>query len=220
MLKKINNKTIFILLSIFLLFGYIFYIQQADQVKGVGITSFGGEIKTTVDCSGLAGCIPDSPDFAICLVPHCILGQNFVIQFFNNTVVQEKDGFDVMLDTILEPPEKANCYPQMCAQLSIPVGGTPDLCAIFCAANTAAQSSNESYVGQQVKVIKEAIQVANPGIAWVNNPMTIFPVCNATNPYPLMKYILGDAMGMGFYTVNPGNEIGDNCAGHYYPAGL
>ena len=135
-----------------------------------------------------------------------------------NPNMSSKDRFDLMLDTILEPQEKANCYPQLCLQIGIPYPTSPiDVCAAFCAINTAAQSQNKSYVGLQTEMIKKTIQVPTPGIAWINQPMTIMPPCNATTPIPLKKYILGSCIGQGFFTCNPGDELADNCAGRYYP---
>jgi len=221
MIIKYKKITVVLVLICFIVnfTGFVPETNSAIIPAGMGTikSSFGGKITQTIDCSTPTCCAPTAPEFPICLVIRCILGNPFIQHTFDNyTSTEAPDAFDQLLDSILEPQERQNC-PSMCAPLGLV---HPLACAAFCGALVGLQKKNKSPAGQAVEAMRKATKqagVTTPGIVMAYQPMNILPACNPTRPFPPIQYILGQGLGQGLYITQPGDQIGDNCAGHYYP---
>jgi hypothetical protein len=199
--------------------------QLESFISAGGVSqTFGGKIFQTIDCSTPASCAPTNKAFPICLAAYCIGQTPFILQVFENYLAMPggKNGYDQLLDTVLEPVEMGDC-PGMCPSLGI---FSVEGCSIYCAALPGLQDNNASPAGGLIQGLKNASPVESPGIAMIIHPTpSLIPACNADNPYPLTKFIIGEGLGTGLYftditnNMGRGNEVGDNCRGHYYSMG-
>ncbi|PIR92765.1 hypothetical protein COT99_04435 [Candidatus Falkowbacteria bacterium CG10_big_fil_rev_8_21_14_0_10_43_10] len=215
---KLLIPAVFIFISLIFIFVILLLLPKKSQASSIipgganVLSNFGGQILATVDCSSPLSCVPTAPEFPVCLVIRCILQTPFIAHFFQNL---SDTGGDAFREEILEPLELANC-PETCPLLGL----EPMSCTFFCASIAGLQEVNKSPGDIAYEQYKESTGMPTPSILMALYPQNLLPACNASRPMPYPLQLLGKGLsqpGSGLYFTQPGNQVGDNCAGNYYP---